>query len=173
MHQAPVDTRFVKGRRAVSLETIDELEAEVDRIMAAATEGKLKTLGNWSAGQILWHIGRLIEFSIDGFPFCYRRGLQWLTPILRWISWRCLISLAFRPGFRNPSEAAALEPDPAIALDAAAGYLRQQIGRIRSGERMTKMCSLDGAYSHEQWIYIQLRHAELHLSYLALTQGNE
>jgi hypothetical protein len=43
---------------------------------------------------------------------------------------------------------------------------RQQIGRIRGGERMTQECSVDGPYSHEQWVQIHLRHAELHLSFL-------
>jgi hypothetical protein len=73
-----------------------------------------------------------------------------------------------RPGFSNPSEAAALEPDPALALDTAAAFLRRQIARLRSGERMTQECSVEGPYSQEQWVYIHLRHAELHLSFLVV-----
>jgi hypothetical protein len=37
---------------------------------------------------------------------------------------------------------------------------------------MTQECSLDGPYTHEQWVYIHLRHAELHLSFLEYTQPN-
>jgi len=54
------------------------------------------------------------------------------------------------------------------ALDVAAAYLRQQVARIRAREQMTQECSVDGPYSHEQWTYIHLRHAELHLSFLTI-----
>jgi hypothetical protein len=78
------------------------------------------------------------------------------------------VGLAFRPGFRNPPEAAVLKPDASLTLDVATAYFRQQNARIRRGERMTQECSIDGPYSHEQWVYIHLRHAELHLSFLTL-----
>jgi hypothetical protein len=161
-----VDTGRVGKRREVRLQTIDDLADEADRIVVSAAAGKVRSLGNWSPAQILWHIGRLIELSFDGFPFRYRRGPRWLLPAFRLLGWRWLIALAFRPGFRNPPEATVLEPDPSLSLDLAAAYLRQQIGRIRGGERMTQECSVDGPYSHEQWVYIHLRHAELHLSFL-------
>jgi hypothetical protein len=61
-----------------------------------------------------------------------------------------------------------LEPKPSLSIDFAAAYLQAQIARIHNGERMTQECSVEGPYSHEQWIYIHLRHAELHLSFLAI-----
>jgi hypothetical protein len=166
MQDFPVDTRRVTRRRALRLETVDDLAAEVDRLVAAAAAGRVRAMGNWSAAQVLWHLGKLIELSFDGFPFRYRRGPAWVTRLFRLVAWRRLIALAFRPGFRNPPEAAVLEPDRSLALDAAAGYLRQQIARMRSGERMTQECAVEGPYSHRQWVYIHLRHAELHLSFL-------
>ena len=54
-----------------------------------------------------------------------------------------------------------------LPLGVAAAYLRQQVARIRDGEQMTQECLVDGPYSYEQWVYIHLRHAELHLSFLA------
>jgi len=149
------------------LNTIDDLVGEFDQIVAAATAGNVQSLGNWSPAQVLWHLARLIELSLDGFPFRYRRGPEWITRLFRLLAWRWLIALAFRPGFRNPPEAVVLEPDPRVTLEAASAYLREQIGRTQNGERMTQCCSVDGPYSHEQWVYIHLRHAELHLSFLA------
>jgi len=150
------------------LQTIDDLMDEIDRIVAAVVAGKVLPLGKWSPAQVLWHIGKFIELSFDGFLFRYRRGPDWITRLFRLLAWRWLIAVCFRPGFRNPPEAVVLEPDPSITLDAASDYLRQQIRRIRNGERMTQCCSVDGPYSHEQWVYIHLRHAELHLSFLAI-----
>jgi hypothetical protein len=168
MQSAAVDTARVSNRRQVHLATLEDFAAEVDRIVAAAREGKVLPLGNWSPAQVLWHLARFIEFSIDGFPFRYLRGLSWITRLLRAVAWKWLIKLALRPGFANPPDAAALEPDTSVTLDDAASYLRQQLARIDRGERMTKACSSEGPYSHEQWIYINLRHAELHLSFLEI-----
>jgi hypothetical protein len=163
-----IDTRHIANRRPVHLQTIDDLVAEVESITTAAAAGKVRALGNWSPAQVLWHIGRFIELSFDGFPFRYRRGPAWLTRLFRLLAWRWLIALAFRPGFKNPAEAVVLEPDPSVSLDAAAAYLKRQLARIRNGERMTQECSVDGPYAHEQWVYIHLRHAELHLSFLTV-----
>jgi hypothetical protein len=163
------DTRGVANRRLVRLQTIDELAAAVDRVTAAAAAGNVRPLGNWSPAQVLWHLGRLIELSFDGFTFRYRRGPAWITRLFRFLAWRWLIALALRPGFKNPPAAAALEPDPSVSLSlvGATAYLKQQLARIHSGEQMTQACSVDGPYTHEQWVYIHLRHAELHLSFLA------
>ena len=168
MQGVTVDTRCVANRRSLHLQTLDDLAAEIDRLVAAAEAGKVRPRGNWSTAQVLWHISKFVECSFDGFPFRYRRGPPWLTRLFRLVSWRWLIALAFRAGFKNPPEAAVLEPDPLLSIDSAAVHLRAQIARIYNGERMTQECSVDGPYSHEQWLYIHLRHAELHLSFLTV-----
>jgi Protein of unknown function (DUF1569) len=168
MPTGAVATGRIGERRPVRLPTLDDLALEVDRVAAAAAAGSVRPLGTWSPAQVLWHIGRLMELSLDGFPFRYRRGPAWIIRLLRLLAWRLLIALAFRPGFRNPPEAATLEPEPSVSLRDAAAYLRRQIARVRAGERMTRECSVEGPYTHEQWVYIHLRHAELHLSFLAI-----
>jgi hypothetical protein len=168
MTTATVDTCRVGERRPVRLRTLDDLSLEVDRVAAAATAGSVRPLGNWSPAQVLWHIGRLMELSFNGFPFRYRRGPAWITRLFRLLAWRWLIALAFRPGFQNPPGAATLEPEPSLSLEEATAYLKRQIARVRGGERMTRECSVEGPYTHEQWVYIHLRHAELHLSFQAI-----
>jgi hypothetical protein len=160
--------RRAAPRRLVRLRTIEDLVAEADRVTAAAAAGRVRPSGNWSPAQVLWHIGRLVELSFDGFPFRYRRAPAWVARLFRLLAWRWLIALAFRPGFTNPPEAAALEPDPSLSLETAAAYFKRQVARLRAGERMTRARSVEGPYSHEQWTYIHLRHAELHLSFLTI-----
>ncbi len=159
-------------RRAIRLRTIEDLLDEAETVCAAASNGRIHCLGNWSAAQVLWHIAKLIELSFDGFSWRYRRGPLWITRPFRFLTWRWLIRLAFRPGFKNPPEAAVLEPPSALSLEEAAAYLRRQIERIRRGERMTQESAVEGPYSHEQWVYIHLRHAELHLSFLEIQAMN-
>lgn len=166
-----IDTGAVTGRRTVRLFTVDDLDAEVGRIVEACAAGRVRSIGNWSPAQVVWHIGRLIEFSFDGFPFQYPWLLRWAARLLRVISWRWLLALAFRPGFRNPTQAAALEPDPALRLDEAVAYFRVQMARVRAGEQMTQPSPVEGLLSHDQWVTAHLRHAELHLSFLAVGES--
>ena len=168
-----IDTGRVRKRRAIRLQTVDDLLAEVERVTAAADAGEVRPLGNWSPAQVLWHIGKLIELSFDGFSWRYRRGPQWITRPFRFLAWRWLIRLAFHPGFKNPPEAVVLEPPAEISLKDAAAYLRRQIERIRNGEQMTQESAVEGPYSHSQWVYIHLRHAELHLSFLAFARSSQ
>jgi hypothetical protein len=107
-----------------------------------------------------------MEFSFGGFPFRYPRPVRWPARLLRVLSWRWLLALAFRPGFRNPPVAEALEPDPGVSLAEAVRYVRGQLERLSSGERMTAANPSMGPLSHEQWVEVHLRHAELHLSFL-------
>lgn len=173
MPRVEVDTSRVRKRRTVRLQTVDDLLAEAERVTAAAVAGRLRPLGNWSAAQVLWHIGKLIELSFDGFSWRYRRGPLWITLPFRFLAWRWLIRLAFRPGFMNPSEAVVLEPPAEVSLEDATAFLRRQIERIRCGEQMTQASAVEGPYSHQQWLYIHLRHAELHLSFLAIEASDK
>ena len=161
-----VNTRAVTARRSLHFENMDDLAAEVERLETSAD--RIRPLGNWSAAQVFQHLGKFIEFSFDGFPFRYGWAIRMACWVLRQISWRWLVALSFRPGFRNPAVAAALEPDPAVKSETAGPYLRRQIERIRHGERMTQPSPAEGPITHEQWVYAHLRHAELHLSFLLI-----
>jgi hypothetical protein len=92
--------------------------------------------------------------------------VRWAARLLRMLSWRWLLALAFRPGFRNPPVAAAVEPQPAVSLAEAVRYVHRQLERISSGDRMTAANPSMGPLSHEEWVEVHLRHAELHLSFL-------
>jgi hypothetical protein len=159
------------GRRTVHLHSLDDLASEAERIVAAAETGRARTVGNWSPAQILQHVGRLIEFSLDGFPFRYGWRQALPARLLGMISWRWLLALAFRPGFKNPPRAQALEPDPTVTLTAAADYLRSQLVRIKRGERMRATSPTGERPSHDQWVEVHLRHAALHFGFVSIADA--
>src|SRR5262245_1845317 len=103
---AVINTRSVRNRRTVRLATIGDLLAEVDQVVLAASAGRVRPLGNWSAAQVLQHLAKLIEFSFDGFPFRYPWPWRLASRLIGLVSWRGLVALAFRPGFENPAVAA-------------------------------------------------------------------
>ena len=158
-------------RRRVYLRSLPDLIAEVDRVHAAAVEGRVRPLGNWTTAQTFQHLATFVQCSLDGFAFKYPWPMRWLSWLIGRLSWRLLLRLAFRPGFTNPPIAATLEPDAAVPLDVAYADFRQQIGRLVDGERMTERSPTGEKPSHEQWVECHLRHAELHLSFLQLDSG--
>jgi len=166
-----MDSGHATARRTIHLHSLDDLAAEAERIVAAAEAGRARTVGNWSPAQILQHVGRLIEFSLDGFPFRYGWKQALPARLLGLVSWRWLLALAFRPGFKNPPQAQALEPDPTVTLAAAADHLRGQLARIKRGERMQATSPTGEHPTQEQWVEAHLRHAELHFSFVAITEA--
>src|SRR5262245_43581572 len=125
-------------RRPPHLRTLDDLITEVQRLVAAHNQGELRATGNWTLAQIFWHLAQFIECSFAGCPFRYKDGPVWLSKVLKWMAWRWLVRMALRPGYKNPPEAAVLEPASDVDFGEAAAYLLRQVDRMRGGERMTK-----------------------------------
>lgn len=182
---ARVDTRRAE-RRSLTIATLDDLAREVDRVeQAARPEGEgLRVTGNWSAGQIMIHIARLIERSMDGFgalPVSEHpipAGLRAIAAKAqragdvaaeRALRERVLAGPMVAGG---PSAALPGEIDPPVQAwthDGAA-HLRSVLGRIRAGHPMDKPSPTMGRLSQEEWKALNLRHAELHLSFIILGQ---
>jgi hypothetical protein len=152
-------------RRKLTLGLLSEYRQEVEGLSAARNQGVWEKTGNWSLDQCCQHLGRWIEFSIDGFPFRYPLRYRILGRLVRLVSWRWLVSIALRPGFTNPRSVRAVEPDSNVADGVGVAFLLRQISRIESGEQMTRPSPLEGPITQEQWCYFHLRHAELHLGF--------
>jgi hypothetical protein len=70
-----------------------------------------------------------------------------------------------RPGLKFPRKFAFLAPHAAVTWEDAVEYIGQTIARLRS-DRMTKPSPLLGRLSHEQWVQLHCRHAEMHFSFM-------
>ncbi len=180
---ARVDTRHAV-RRAVVLARLDDLSREVERVeKAARAEGEgLRVTGNWSVGQIMVHIARLIERSMDGFgalPVSEHPlpgGLRAIAAkaqragdvAAERIARNRMLTTPMQPC--GPSAALAGEIDPPMFVwtpDGAA-QLRGALGRVRDKHPMDKPSPTLGRLSVDEWLAIHLRHAELHLSFITL-----
>jgi hypothetical protein len=64
----PVDTAELSARRVLHFDSLDEMLAEVDRLVEAERHGSLKRLGNWTLGQTLGHLASWTEYGYDGYP---------------------------------------------------------------------------------------------------------
>ena len=153
-----VDTSQVKDRREVRYESYQDLLAEAEQLLA----GDVRTLGNWSLGQVLKHLAETMHASIDGAP--YRAGLL-RRATGPWLLRDKFLNRGMSPGFRLPRSAGeSLVPGPTSGEEGLAA-LRRAIYRLRAETDRTAH-PLIGRLSAEEWDRCHLRHAELHMSFL-------
>jgi hypothetical protein len=177
-------------RRPVRLRSLDELVADAERIGEAAracAEGRaagssFRVTGNWSAGQVLEHVARTVERSLDGFRGAPSweappaRGLERITGMpgrsrrAEEVAWARakLLALEQDPGGPSIGGPGELAPPAMVWTEDALGVLRHAVGRVRAGERMERPSPTIGPLSHEEWLGFHLRHAELHFSFVVL-----
>ncbi|MGD9691901.1 MAG: DUF1569 domain-containing protein [Phycisphaerales bacterium] len=159
-----IDTKKVADRRPLSFNSIEEIEKDMDHLLDAERDGRLRQLGNWTPGQIFWHVGEIMRGSFEGIPL----KAPWFIRVLgaTVIRKRVLGPKGFPTGIplRGPAETIIADPD--ITSDDGAAYLRTQLHRVRAGEKMTQRSPFLGPMSHEDWCALHRNHAALHFSFL-------
>lgn len=175
-----VDTR-TSPRRAVALASLDDLSHEVDRIEAASKPGQgLRVTGNWSAGQILDHLARTIERTLDGFttlPSSERplpSGLARLPARAERARIAAaetalksrLLSQPMQPCGPSAGLPGEIEPWTQVWTPDGAARLRTALGRIADKHPMLCPSPTMGRLTADEWARFHLRHAELHLSFV-------
>lgn len=157
-----VNTARLKARRKLGFTTIESVLKDLEAIREAERRGALRAIGNWTSGQILAHLAAWIEYGYDGYPM---GKPPW---ILRWILRRMgkqILEKGMRGGVRIPGASAGTYGADAIPFSEAYPRLVAAFERLGREE-----CRFDspgfGPMSHTDRIRLNLRHAELHLSFL-------
>ena len=118
-------------------------------------------MGNWTLGQTLGHLASWADYSYDGVPL---KVPFFVKLIMRPMKRRFLRGPM--PAGRNipkvPGGTLATEP---LSTEEGLARIRRSFSRLRD-EPPTRPHLLFGPLTHEQWIQLHLRHAELHLSFL-------
>lgn len=152
-----VNTKQVEGRRAVRYENFDNLLADVNQLAA----GKVRILGNWSLGQILSHLAKVYECSIDEFPFLMPAPLRFLFGV---VMKRRFLNRPLPTGFQLPKKASDLIPAEIDPAEASA-LLAKAIDRLKNERQRSPHPAL-GRLTVDEWNALHLRHAEMHLSFV-------
>jgi hypothetical protein len=152
-----VNTKKVPGRRQLHFAKIQDILDDVERL----NQGKIKTLGNWSSGQILTHVATVMNGSIDGANV----RLAWPLRLLGWMFRNRILSQAMPPGFQLKGKMAQAILPPPTSWEEALPRFRQAVKRQQS-ETKREPSPFLGQLTREQWEQLHCRHAELHLSFL-------
>jgi hypothetical protein len=153
-------------RRQLRFDTIDDALAEAERLAAAERDGRLARTGNWTLGQALGHLATWVNFAFEGYPSSVRAPLP-VRVVLRLIRNR-ILSRGMMSGVKIRGIPGGTLGTDVLLTDEALRRFRDAMQRLRTTSPAIVNPAF-GRLTHEQWIQLNLRHAELHLSFLSPT----
>ena len=157
----PSDSVAPPKRRSLRFSSIDEALADADRLVAAERSGTLGRRGNWTLGQTLGHLAAWASFCYEGYPIKPPRVIGWILRLRR----HAFIHGPMRAGVHIPRVKGGTVATEELSTDEGHARFRRAFERLK-GERAMDRHPFLGKMAQEEWIALNLRHAELHLSFL-------
>ena len=157
----PVDTKHAKGRRTLRFNSLDDVLADVENLAAAERQGRLRYLGNWTLGQILGHLATWVGFAYDGVPVTPPLIVRWIMKPMK----KRFLYKAMPAGVHIPKAPGGTFGTDPLPLDEGLDRLRRAYERLRTSPP-DRRHPIFGKMTPDEWINGQLRHAELHLSFV-------
>jgi hypothetical protein len=152
----------VVARRKLDYKWFDELLADADRL----STDNVKTLGNWSAGQIFQHLAIAFNCSIDGFP----AGFPWFVRTMGRIFKKKLIGGPMPAGIKMPAQLGKVVMPEPTSTQVGLANLHAAVSRLKQEPRRATH-PVFGEISNQEWDSIHLEHANLHMSFLTTDAG--
>lgn len=144
-------------RREVRFRTLTDIVHDAERLLPSH-----HTVGNWSFGQICQHLARGMTGAIDGFDFKAPWLARWfVAPFIK----NSLLIKPMRAGFKLPKTATALLPEESVSAEEGLRQLKHAVDRL-SHETPTAPHPFLGQMASEEVLQLQLRHSELHMSFV-------
>ncbi len=157
-----IDTAKATDRRNLRFNSIDELLADIDRIVESDKKGTLRHIGNWTAGQIFGHIAGWIDYAYEGYP----TKVPWFIRMFIRPKRTKYLREGLPAGVRIPRAEGGTYATQAYPTAEGADRLRKALRRLKSREPARYDSPAFGKLTDDERIALNLRHAELHLSFL-------
>lgn len=144
-------------------ETLDQMLADA---RACAAAPRLRPLGNWSLGQALNHIAAWIDYPFVGFPPELRFPEEMKANAAG--AKQRLMDETMKPGERLPGIAAGTLAIEDVSTPVGLARLESAAARLAAVPPHDTLPLPDpyfGRVTRHEWAEINLRHAELHLSF--------
>jgi Protein of unknown function (DUF1569) len=157
-----INTKSVRDRRRLRFQNFDEVLADAEMLAEAKRLETLRVTGNWALGQTIGHLAFWANAPFDGYPTMRRPPLMMrlMLPLMKY----SILNKGMPAGIRIPDAPDGTFGVEPMATDEALGALRRAYDRLRD-RAPTNANPILGAMSHEDWVKLNLRHAELHLSF--------
>jgi hypothetical protein len=158
-----INTSKVTDRRKLRFNAPEDLWRDIDRVVAGELSGKLRCTGNWTAGQTFGHLAAWTSFPYDGYPSTLRP--PWFVKLILKGRKNKYLNDGLPAGVRIPKVEGGTVATEQLVLDEGLDRLRKAWDRLRTSPPAVPN-PIFGPLSHQEWIQLNLRHAELHLSFL-------
>lgn len=157
---AAVNTKTVTGRRQLQFHSLDDVLADAELLARAP---HIRSLGNWTPGQVLKHLAIVFNSQIDGMPM----RPPWLFRMIgRYYMKKRFIKKGMPAGFQLPKDSVGVMVPPATTtLEEGLESLRTAVKRL-TADHSRAPSPFFGPLTEDESNKIQCRHAELHLSFL-------
>jgi hypothetical protein len=165
----PVNTKAA-FRRSLRLDSLDALLAEARALAQADAAGTLHATGNWSLGQTLGHIAGWMNTGFDGYPPGIPPMPWFLKLLLRGFK-RKFLEQGLPAGVRIKGLAQGTAFTDPLSTAEGLDRLTRAVARMQAGTP-TGPHPVFGSMRPQDWINLNLRHAELHLGFLHPTAPN-
>jgi len=149
-----VNPKDAKGRRTVRYESYSDMLTDVEQMAVA----DVSTVGNWSLGQILKHLAMSVDSSIDGAGFSLPAPVRWVMKLLMK---RKFLTKPIPAGFKTTKE---FTPDE-TSIEEGLALLRTAVDRQGKETKRAPHPGF-GKFTAQEWTDFNLRHAELHMSFV-------
>jgi hypothetical protein len=156
-----VETAKVKERRALRFASAEDVLRDVAALEAAAVAGTLRTTGNWTPGQVMGHLAAWVGYAYSGTPIKTPAVIRWVLRLRKHRYFR----VALPAGVKIPKVPGGTLATEEVEFGEGVRRIREAWGRL-AREAPVLPNPVFGPLSHEEWINLHLRHAELHLSFL-------
>jgi hypothetical protein len=160
---AAVDTANVTNRRKLHFADFAQMEADAQSLAGAESARQLKKLGNWTLGQALNHLATWTTYPFEGYPMKVPLPIRlMLRPMKNRFLKGPMPSGRHIPNVKGGTF--AIDP---ISTQEALKKLKAADARLQA-KMPTAPNPVFGKLTHQEWIALQLRHAELHLSFFRI-----
>ena len=152
-------TQDITDRRKLHFTTMGDILDDVEYLAAGDPP---RSAGNWTSAQIVQHLATVIDCSIEGF-----QGVKAPLPIrlvCRLIRKR-ILTAPMKPGLKLPPKFTFLVPESRSTWEEAVDRFRLVATKLGT-QQMTQRSPALGKLSHEQWVQLHCRHAEMHFSFM-------
>jgi hypothetical protein len=163
MSLVQIDTGKVTDRRSLRFADSRDLLADVERVAAAERRGALRRTGNWTAGQTLGHLAAWASFPYEGYP--PELNPPWFVKFILRFQKNRFLHRPMPHGVKIPGVEGGTKGLDVLSLDEGLARLRSAWQRLDAGPP-SRPNPIFGPLTHDEWKQLNLRHAELHLSYL-------
>ena len=157
-----INSRKVTDRRRVRFETLDAAVRDAEALAEAQRRGTLRATGNWTLGQAIGHLAFWARAPFEGYPGM--PGAPWLLKVVVRPFKGYFLNKGLPAGGRIPSAPEGTFGVERMATEEALAELRTAFGRLEQ-ESPTVPNVVFGKLTHDEWIKLNQRHAELHLSF--------